>query len=99
MEHISAIDINEYIYNKNVVIVDLRSREKYSIYHIPGAINMSIKDIEMGYYYLDKNKKVITYCDRGGQGVIACKILEERGYYVANIVGGMNALKDIDIKS
>lgn len=99
MEQISVFDINKYIGNKSVIIVDVRNRESYILRHIPGAINISMRDIERGNYNLDKNKKIITYCDRGGQGIIACRLLEERGYRVANVVGGMNALKGIDIKS
>ncbi len=99
MEQISAFDINKYIYDKNVIIIDIRNSNSYNRYHIPGAINISMNDIENGRYHLDRSKKIITYCDRGGQGIIACKILEERGYKMGNIVGGMNALKNIDIKS
>ena len=99
MEQISAFDINKYIGDNNIVIIDVRNSESYFSYHIPGAINIKMQDIERGNYNLDRNRKIITYCDRGGQGIIACKILEERGYRVGNIVGGMNALKGIDIKS
>lgn len=99
MEQILAVNINKYLYNENVIIIDLRNIKEYLKYHIPGAINLQLRDIESGRYNLDKNKQIITYCERGGQGIIACRILEEKGYKTGNIVGGMNLLKNVDIKS
>ena len=42
---------------------------------------------------LDKNKPVYLYCKVGVRSKKACKILQEKGYEVYNVLGGFNQWK------
>lgn len=67
-------EIKIYILEKKdkVVIVDARSKEEYSLGHIPGAINIPATDFDKYYQiHLDKIKKaemIIVYCSGGSCG-------------------------------
>jgi rhodanese-related sulfurtransferase len=51
---------------KGVIILDARSKEKYDILHIKGAINLSFPDIDVESLKKtlpDKNAKILIYCN------------------------------------
>lgn len=51
---------------KNVVILDARSREKFEELHIKGAVNLSFPDItvdSLAKLFPDKDTKILIYCN------------------------------------
>jgi rhodanese-related sulfurtransferase len=63
-----------------VQLVDVRDREEFQEGHIPGAINCPLKDFALQSEVLDKNKKVIVYCNSGGRSYKAYRKLMSLGY-------------------
>ena len=48
------------------IILDARSREKYDLLHIRGAVNLSFPDIAVGTLHEklpDKNARILIYCN------------------------------------
>lgn len=69
-------------------LVDVREPAQYKQGHLKGAMNMPygiITDIEK-----IENKKLIVYCDYGGQSMLAARHLSKEGYEVYNVVGGVH---------
>ena len=68
-------------------LVDVREPYRYEKEHLEGAINrpygiMNEEDHK-------KMKKIIVYCDFGGQSMMAARHLAKEGFQVYNIVGGV----------
>lgn len=85
---IPAKDLDEYIGRKGYEIVDLRDRQEYSRGHIRGACNIYYDD-EDKLLELPKDKTYILYCDRGGASLIAARFMEQHGYKVKTVSGGI----------
>lgn len=84
------IDINNLIpLIGKINIIDIRQPLNYNNNHIPGAVNISAKDLkENPSKYLDKNKKYYIYCKKGINSYKICYYLNVLGYNTVNIKGG-----------
>ena len=72
-------------------IIDIRSRDKYNINHIPGAINIeSLELLNNPNRYLDKNNIYYLYCTSGYTSSMVVNKLNMLGYNTVNIEGGFN---------
>jgi len=61
-------------------IVDVRDTEEFAEGHIPGAINCPLSTFAASSEILDKNKKVVVYCNSGGRSYSAYRKLMKLGY-------------------
>lgn len=68
------------------VLFDVREPYRYKQGHLQGALSMPYGVIKDKDY---KDKKIIVYCDFGGQSMLAARHLAEQGYEVYNMVGGI----------
>jgi len=59
-----------------VTVLDVRPPEEFASGHVPGAINVTLKDLGKRLKYLKKQKEVIAYC-RGPYCVLAFEAVEE----------------------
>ena len=87
----------------SIELIDVRSTEYYDNGHIPSAISIQGKDMEMNLNKLSKDKVNVLYC-YSQQCHLAAKtalILAENGYPVIELEGGFNEWKnkDFDIAS
>lgn len=74
------------------IILDIRSREDYEEGHIPGALNIPLRELGYRLYELDKTKDIIVYCNIGAQSKVACEILANAGFKdVYNLTDGLKA--------
>ena len=72
-------------------IIDVRSRYKYGINHIPGAINIeSLELLSNPSMYLNMNDTYYLYCDSGYTSNEVVNKLNGLGYNTVNIDGGFN---------
>jgi len=74
------------------VIVSVRKAEDYAKGHIPGAINISLKDIAKveKLQTLDPSKMIVVYCYTGRTGSQATAVLNALGYDAKNLVWGIS---------
>lgn len=61
-------------------IVDVRDASEYADGHIPGAINIPVSGFAAGSGVLEKNKKIIVYCNSGGRSYNAYRKLIKLAY-------------------
>lgn len=89
-ELIKPNDLNELIENKSdVTIIDARVNKQYEEAHVNNAINISHDQIRAKADELDKEKIIVTYCNKGVTGNAAQNILINKGFKkVYNISGG-----------
>ena len=75
-------------------IVDVRDSEEWEQGHIPGATQMSFKEIfgRLDELSLDRNDPVVVYCAGGSRSSTAGGILLQRGFLeVHNLSGGFDS--------
>ena len=86
---ISGQEVKELANDKNTVIIDVRTREEYSAYHVPKSINIPVEVISADKVKKYKDKLIIVYCQSGSRAGMASRILERAGFEVRNM-GGVN---------
>jgi len=47
-----------------VTVIDVRPAEEYQSGHVPGAVNVPIKELENYLQKLDKHQEIVAYCRR-----------------------------------
>ncbi|MBA9028941.1 MULTISPECIES: rhodanese-like domain-containing protein [Bacillaceae] len=72
-------------------IIDVREVDEVAAGKIPGAVNIPLGLVEFRMDELDKSKEYIMICRSGGRSGRAIQILENYGYNVINMAGGMLA--------
>lgn len=74
------------------VIIDVRGEQEYAEWHIPGAINISIREIRerIGEIAdIAHGRSIFLYCAVGFRSYLAHRILRQRGFAdVATLAGG-----------
>jgi NADPH-dependent 2,4-dienoyl-CoA reductase/sulfur reductase-like enzyme/peroxiredoxin family protein/TusA-related sulfurtransferase len=78
----------EKLNKEEYTLVDVRSAEEYMNGHVEGAINIPVDEIRDRLNELDKNKKIVEYCQVGLRGYVADRILKQHGFDVLNVTGG-----------
>lgn len=66
--------------DKDIYILDVRTREEYRKGHLRGAKNIPLDDFEKRMGQVPVNKKVLVYCRTGARSVRAVRRLEVAGY-------------------
>lgn len=67
-----------------ITIVDVRDPEEFTEGHIPGAVNIPVANFASQSSALDKEKKIIVYCNSGGRSYNAYRKLMKLGYKKIN---------------
>lgn len=78
------IEAGEQLY-----VIDVREDDEVATGIIPGAQHIALGSVESRHPELDKSKEYIMVCRSGGRSGQACQFLEEQGYDVTNMSGGM----------
>lgn len=75
-------------------LVDVRTKDEYDIWHIPGAINLPLADLRDSMNSLDKAKPVRLYCGVGFRSYLAYRALVQSGFKdVATLSGGSTTFR------
>ncbi|PLT29241.1 rhodanese-like domain-containing protein [Peribacillus deserti] len=74
---------------EELLLVDVREDEEVATGMIPGAIHIKMGDIPEKLDQLDKDKEYIFICRSGGRSGNVCHYLQDQGYKVRNMTGGM----------
>lgn len=70
-------------------LVDVREDEEVAQGIVPGAKHIRMGDIPENLDYFDKNKEYIFICRSGRRSENVCWYLQDQGFKVRNMVGGM----------
>ena len=98
---ISVTEFSEAVNNDSAaVILDVRTAEEFAEGHIEGAINLNVKDAETfenGMKALDKSKNYYVYCRSGRRSHNAAAKMQNAGFKVVDMDGGIIAWKDANM--
>lgn len=96
IKSIDAITANEWLKNKEAILIDVREPSEYNAMHIQGAHLIPVGAIELNKLPPEiSNKKIIVHCKLGMRGETGCKKLlnENPNLDVYNIEGGIEKWK------
>ena len=71
------------------VVIDLRSREKFSRWHIPGSISIPFLELPERVGELDRSKTYVLVCDEGALSLEMAYILRSMGFKAFSLRGGV----------
>jgi rhodanese-related sulfurtransferase len=74
-----------------LTIVDVRELEEWNAGHIPGIKLIPLSEFVERVGEIDSKQETIIVCRSGARSGRACEYLEQFGYSVVNMVGGMLA--------
>lgn len=89
--------ILENIGKSDFILLDVRTPKEFETGCIEGAININIKskDFPEKIDELDKEKKYVIYCLKGGRSAKALEIMQGKGFKnVYNVLGGIKKWKE-----
>ncbi|WP_422124292.1 rhodanese-like domain-containing protein [Planococcus sp. X10-3] len=90
MNRMTTQEVQEYMdTKKDVSIIDVRETEEVKSGKIPGAVNIPLGLLEFRLQDIDKSKEHIMVCRSGNRSGMAASLLENHGYNVINMDGGM----------
>lgn len=71
-------------------ILDVREIHEWESGHIPEAKHIPLGLLMQRHIELDPQEEMIVVCQSGNRSGLACEHLEELGYKVINMPGGMS---------
>lgn len=90
MKEMTAKEVETLINEGKLLnIIDVREVDEVAEGKIPVAINIPLGLVEFRMHELDKSKEYIIVCRSGGRSGRATQFLEDQGYKVINMQGGM----------
>lgn len=90
MKQINPSEVEYLLKDKSAIhIIDVRETEEVNAGKIPTAMHIPLGLVEFKMQDLDKSKEYIIVCRSGGRSSKAATLLEDHGYKVVNMTGGM----------
>lgn len=92
--NLSVVEFEKAIAQKDIQILDVRTREEYQSGHIRNAFLAdwnNEEEFKSRVRALDKNKPVYTYCLSGARSDAATQWMRKNGFTAYNLNGGINA--------
>ncbi|MDQ0176902.1 rhodanese-like domain-containing protein [Bacillus chungangensis] len=87
---ITAAELAQKLDNKEPLhLIDVREHEEVATGMIPTAQHIPMGEIPVTLHKLDKQTPYIFICRSGNRSGQVCLFLQEQGYDVTNMVGGM----------
>jgi rhodanese-related sulfurtransferase/DNA-binding transcriptional ArsR family regulator len=90
LEPVAANELLTRLRGGDVVILDVRPEDEYGLGHLPGALNIPLRQLEQRLAELPRKQEIIAYC-RGPYCVLsfeAVAALRARGFEVRRLENG-----------
>jgi NADPH-dependent 2,4-dienoyl-CoA reductase/sulfur reductase-like enzyme/peroxiredoxin family protein/TusA-related sulfurtransferase/rhodanese-related sulfurtransferase len=65
---------------KNGLVIDVRPKDIFELRHIPGAINIPLKELRSKFDQIPYDKNIYLYCNVGFSSYLAYRILKQMGF-------------------
>ena len=95
-DEIDYINVQRMIkQNNNIILLDVRNILEFEESHLPGALNISLGELEnkVGLLIPNRGQTIIVYCNSGIKSRVATEILMDMGYTdVYELKGGLDSI-------
>ena len=95
MKEIAFDEFYQLYQNEQLSLVDVREVDEFETLHLEGVQNLPLSQLADIYDQLDKDLLHYVICKSGIRSARACQFLEEHGYKVINVQGGMTAFENL----
>lgn len=83
--------VEEWKSTKGAILLDVRTKEEYNVYHIEGSLNIPLDHLNTVHKSItDKNTPIFVYCLSGARSVNAVRYLKTHGYNNVKNIGGIS---------
>jgi rhodanese-related sulfurtransferase len=72
----------------DAVVVDVRDPDEFAAGHVPGAINLPLRELRRRHGELPRGRPLALCCGVGQRAYYATRFLAQRGHAAANLSGG-----------
>ncbi|MBT2282462.1 rhodanese-like domain-containing protein [Paenibacillus polymyxa] len=79
---------------ETLTMLDVREPEEWMEGHVAGANHIPLGELDVRHEELDPSQEIIVICRSGNRSGKACELLNEKGFKVLNMTGGLNAWTD-----
>lgn len=87
---ISGGQLDQYLNERrSIFLVDLRDRAAFANGHIYSAVNIPAEELPERLSELPGNRLIVLYCYHGPQGMRMARWLDQQGYDVVDVYGGI----------
>ncbi|MBF0452255.1 MAG: FAD-dependent oxidoreductase [Candidatus Magnetomorum sp.] len=76
--------------DSNTQLIDVRPKENSGLHPVDGATNIPMTQLRQRLGEIDPQKPVVTVCALGKMSYFAARVLQQNGYNVSSMIGGMN---------
>jgi ArsR family transcriptional regulator len=90
LEPVAAKELLARLRQGNVVVLDVRPEDEYGLGHLPGALNIPLRQLEQRLAELPRKREIVAYC-RGPYCVLSFEAVAElrtRGFKVRRLEEG-----------
>ncbi|GKQ42195.1 rhodanese-like domain-containing protein [Companilactobacillus sp. RD055328] len=89
MKSITVTELKELLKKSNINLLDVREVDEYAQSHIDQATLLPLSTFPKAIETLDKNDTYYLICRSGRRSVQAGIMMEDEGFEVINVKGGM----------
>ena len=87
-----SIRVKEFDKQKdNYILLDIREPEEILIAKIDPHVHIPMMEIRQRHQELDKEQSIVVLCHMGIRSEQVCQYLEQLGYDITTLVGGIDA--------
>lgn len=90
-EIIRLEELGQLMKEERVILIDLRDREKYEKYHLNGARNYALNNIDEWSRKIPDGISIVLYCEHGNKSLLAAKRMRGRKGKIYTIFGGIES--------
>ena len=98
LEQVFMEDLKNYNEKENIIL-DVREELELIGGKFNNSINIPLSELRKRYNELPKDKEIWTYCAVGLRGYIASRFLNQKGYKVKNLAGGIKSREKVILKA
>ena len=91
IEEVQPADVQQELENNSgVQVIDVREDEELDEGRIPGSVHIPLGTVPDHMNELDPSRSYVTVCRSGKRSARAAEALQDQGFDVRSMAGGMN---------
>lgn len=79
---------------EQVLMLDVREPDEWGAGHVRGAKHIPLGQVLERLNELNADEELVVICRSGNRSGLACELLQEKGFNVVNMTGGLLAWED-----
>ncbi|MFL3015577.1 MAG: rhodanese-like domain-containing protein [Candidatus Neomarinimicrobiota bacterium] len=90
IKQISVRELNNELSLRKIKLIDVREDDEFAICNIDSSIHVPMNKVPSSIDQLDKNTKYAIMCHSGVRSHNVCFYLQNKGFEVVNVQGGIH---------